>query len=313
MPIPISPHTGHTARALRFFREAEIWFAMGVAEPWPDDANPPESVVDDANVGRISVVGTPGPSLANVSLQFNQSPFSAGITSVFTANVAEFTVQAQSSSTYKVLNSLGTALTDASGADVFTVGSTARKDLITGLSLKVSGTLAAGEQKVFRVDGVVGYKRVESRKLVIQKDDGEIEYAGGNWTEISEADAYDKRVRHVFVEAVARYEELPFYHFRQIGVLTGLQAKTVGAWQSGTTYPLYSLVSHAGNTWQALSATASEPALSNSAWKQVSLASVAALLPQQVAHAGALELLANDTLIIRSANKKESLRAILEF
>lgn len=216
-PVPVAPDAGHTIRAKRFYDEAEIFMGIAVGDPWTDEAAPPTALVTDRNLGRITVTGSPGASLTsdNCKCEFNLECFQGGIES--------YRVVAASASTYNVVK-VSDESTVVSGRAVSATGQT---DIVKGLTFTVTSTgMTTAHTKVFKIDGPIAFKKVESKKYVIEDEDGEIEYAGGNWTEVDAADIFTKRVRHVWVKAVFRYAEHPEVDFRQVGVLTRLVRTT---------------------------------------------------------------------------------------
>lgn len=274
MPIPVAPNVGRTARALRFLSEPQIWVGVAVCDPWLNEAEPPVPVVADLNLGRVALTESNSTAMtaSNTQLLLNRKAFEGG--------VVAYRVRVTATNTYAFFS-----LT-AGGSETLIAGGlipspTPRTDLVKGLSLVLTATLpeaSVGESLTFKVDGAVGFKQVERRVLCVPDPEGDIDYAGGNFrtvptntTEQIQA-AYDSGARHVFIEAVLRYTELPLKSFRQSGVFTNLQPKSTVS----TPYPLV-------------------------------------LLPSQVEQVGALELVVNDTVVVRQANHREFMRYVLEF
>lgn len=274
MPIPVAPSVGRTARAIRFLNEPEIWVGIAVADPWLDESDPPLPTVADTNMGRIAVVESNSTVLTTgtASLRFTRDAFEGG--------VAAYRLRVTDANTYALysVSNLGSETLLAGG---LTPSATPRTTLVKGLSLTVTAEMPAasiGESVTYKVDGAIGFKQVERRMLCIPDADGDIDYAGGNFRSVPTATAaqlqaaYDSGARHVFVEAVLRYVELPLKSFRQSAVFTQLQPKSTVA----TPYP------------------------------QV-------LLPSQVERIGAMELVVNDSVVVRQANHREFMRYVLEF
>ncbi len=215
-PIPVGPDAGHTIRAKRFFEEfagAGIFVGIAVGDPWTDEAAPPTALETDRNLGRITVTGSPGASLTtnNCKCEFNLECFQAGIES--------YKVVAASASTYNVVKMSNSAVL-ASGVAVSPNGN---DSIVKGLTFTVtSSSMTTAHEKIFKVDGPIAFKKAEDIKYVVEDALGEIEYAGGNWTEVDAADIFARKVRHVWVKAVFRYAEHPAVDFRQSGVLTRL-------------------------------------------------------------------------------------------
>lgn len=70
---------------------------------------------------------------------------------------------------------------------------------------------------------VIGFKKVESRFLVVQDDDGPIEYRGSKWNMVSAEEAVEKGARWVYISTTLTYNELPTsLPYRQVGVYTNL-------------------------------------------------------------------------------------------
>jgi hypothetical protein len=222
-PIPVGPDAGHTIRAKRFFEEFAgdgIFVGLAVGDPWTDEAAPPTALETDRNLGRITVTGSPGASLTsdNCKCEFNLECFQAGIES--------YKIVAASASTYNVIK-----VSDSSVlASAVAVSANGNDSVVKGLTFTVTSTsMTTGHEKIFKIDGPIAFKKVEEIKYVVEDEDGEIEYAGGNWTEVDAADIFTQRVRHVWVKAVFRYAEHPAVDWRQSGVLTRLVRVTGNA------------------------------------------------------------------------------------
>lgn len=274
MPIPVAPSVGRTARAIRFLDEPEIWVGIAIVDPWLDELDPPVPTVSDVNLGRISVIESNSNLLTPTTAQlaFTRDTFESG--------VAAYRVRVTDANTY-ALFSISTAGSETLVAGNLSPSNAAQTALVKGLSLTVSADLPAssiGESVTFKVDGAIGFKQVERRMLCVPDENGDIDYAGGNFRSVPTNTpeqlqaAYDSGARHVFIEAVLRYTELPLKSFRQSAVFTQLQPKT------------------------------SVPA----PYPQV-------LLPNQVERIGAMELVVNDTVVVRQANHREFMRYVLEF
>lgn len=71
---------------------------------------------------------------------------------------------------------------------------------------------------------VIGYKKVEFRSLVVQDDNGTLEYRGSKWKIVPIADAIQMGARWVYISTTLTYNELPTeFPYRQVGVYTGVQ------------------------------------------------------------------------------------------
>lgn len=70
---------------------------------------------------------------------------------------------------------------------------------------------------------VIGYKRAEFKSLVVQDDNGSLEYRGTKWRAVKPEDAATEGARWVFISTGLTYNELPADEpYRKIGVYTGL-------------------------------------------------------------------------------------------
>lgn len=68
---------------------------------------------------------------------------------------------------------------------------------------------------------VIGYKKTEYRALVVQDDDGTLEYRGYKWKIVPEDEALEKGARWVYLSTTLTYNELPTDRpYRQVGVYT---------------------------------------------------------------------------------------------
>ena len=71
---------------------------------------------------------------------------------------------------------------------------------------------------------LIGFKKSEFKALVIQDDNGSLEYRGVNWRIVSPDDAITQGARWVYVSTELSYDELPTDKpYRQVGIYTGLR------------------------------------------------------------------------------------------
>lgn len=121
---------------------------------------------------------------------------------------------------------------------------------------------------------VAGYKKVESKFLVIPDDTGtgELTYQNQRWKIVPYDQALEKGARWVYISTYIAYSEFPTdLVYRQIGVFTGLKVK---------------------------------PGVESSSY---------ALTPDQVSDPGIGEALDNRTPIYREADQRERLTLVIEF
>lgn len=119
-----------------------------------------------------------------------------------------------------------------------------------------------------------GYKKVESKFLVIPDEDGtgELTYRNTKWKIVPYDQALDRGARWVYISSYVAYNEFPIdMSYRQVGVFTGLTAKSSVA--TGKTN----------------------------------------LLPSEVEDTGIPEVLDNRTPVYREADQREKLIVIIEF
>lgn len=84
---------------------------------------------------------------------------------------------------------------------------------------------------------LVGFKRTEFKSLVVQDDNGTLEYRNTKWRIVAPEDAQKVGARWVFLSAGLTFNELPAEKpYRAIGVYTGLKPV------EGTSEARYSLV-----------------------------------------------------------------------
>lgn len=119
-----------------------------------------------------------------------------------------------------------------------------------------------------------GYKKVESKFLVIPDEDGtgELTYRNSKWKIVPYDQAIAKGARWVYLSSFIAYNEFPIdISYRQVGVFTGLTAKSEV--ETGKTN----------------------------------------LLPSEVEDVGIHEVLDNRTPVYREADQREKLIVIIEF
>lgn len=170
--------------------------------------------VSDTIAGTVTAA-TASVTAADTSVRFNRECFIAGIES--------YKVVALSATTYQVRKVSDNSIITVLGNGVFTASATGNSDIVQGLTFYVTGTsMTATHYRTFKVDGPVTFKKASKVMLVKPDDEGEIEYYDGNYTELTEDEAYETGARHVYVEANFRYDEHPLVDYRQVTVLTGL-------------------------------------------------------------------------------------------
>lgn len=73
---------------------------------------------------------------------------------------------------------------------------------------------------------IIGFKKAEFRAMVIQDDNGTLEYRNTKWKIVNYADAPDLGARWVYISTYINYDELPIdMPYRQVGVFTNLVPK----------------------------------------------------------------------------------------
>jgi hypothetical protein len=198
-----------------------MFIGMARGEPWTDELNPPAVDVLALNIGTISNEAYTGASLnsSNTKTKLNQKPFLGGI--------VEYKVIALSTNTFEVRKVSDNSLV---GATPQTARTEPYDNLIQGIDLTVSNlTMTPGHFYTFKVDGPMGFKRIENKYLVVPDPEGTIDYRGTRWGVVSAQDAYKKGARYVYVQGFFRYDELPLVDYRQVGLFTGLtRANGVG-------------------------------------------------------------------------------------
>ena len=71
---------------------------------------------------------------------------------------------------------------------------------------------------------IVGFKKAEFKAMVVQDDNGSLEYRGVNWRIVSPTDAVTEGARWVYISTELSYDELPTNKpYRQVGIYTGLK------------------------------------------------------------------------------------------
>ena len=71
---------------------------------------------------------------------------------------------------------------------------------------------------------IIGFKKIEIRSMVIQDDEGSIEYRGTRWRSLGVEEAIEVGSRWVYISTVLTYNELPVSApYRQVGIYTGLK------------------------------------------------------------------------------------------
>ena len=71
---------------------------------------------------------------------------------------------------------------------------------------------------------IVGFKKAEFKAMVVQDDNGSLEYRGVNWRIVSPTDAVTEGARWVYISTELSYDELPTDKpYRQVGIYTGLK------------------------------------------------------------------------------------------
>lgn len=71
---------------------------------------------------------------------------------------------------------------------------------------------------------LIGFKRVETKAMVIQDDEGTIKYRGTKWKVVTPDEAVKVNSRWVYVAVNLQYNELPTDKaYRQVGLYSGLR------------------------------------------------------------------------------------------
>lgn len=69
-----------------------------------------------------------------------------------------------------------------------------------------------------------GYKKIETKTLVIPDEEGTIVYRNTKWSAVTEEEAFAKGARWCYVSVWFEYDELPTnIQYRQVGLFTGLK------------------------------------------------------------------------------------------
>lgn len=122
---------------------------------------------------------------------------------------------------------------------------------------------------------IIGYKKAEFKALVVQDNNGSLEYRGTKWRVVSPSDAIAEGARWVFVSTGLAYQDFAVEAsknvYRKVGVYTGLVPK------SGISEATY------------------------------------ALLPSQVQSQGLLEVIDFRKPVYRDTDVREKLKIVLEF
>ena len=72
---------------------------------------------------------------------------------------------------------------------------------------------------------VIGYKKIEFRSMVVQDDNGTLEYRGSKWKMVEPKNALKEGARWIYISTTLTYNELPILSpYRQVGIYTGLSA-----------------------------------------------------------------------------------------
>lgn len=71
---------------------------------------------------------------------------------------------------------------------------------------------------------VIGFKKIEFRSMVVQDENGTLEYRGSKWKIVTPEDALSEGARWIYLSTTLTYNELPTsLPYRQVGIYTGLQ------------------------------------------------------------------------------------------
>lgn len=72
------------------------------------------------------------------------------------------------------------------------------------------------------VSQIIGFKKVETKQLVIPDPSGSIIYRNTSWTTIVPTNAVASNAKWVYISSTIQYDDLPVGYYRQIGVYSGL-------------------------------------------------------------------------------------------
>lgn len=76
------------------------------------------------------------------------------------------------------------------------------------------------------IEDIQGYKKIETKTLVIPDEEGAIVYRNTRWSAVTVEEAYERGARWAYVCCWFEYDELPTnIQYRQVGLLTGLKRK----------------------------------------------------------------------------------------
>lgn len=210
----ITTATGHTARALRFYNESNIYIAFGKTSNWTNENSPPSPDSNARNIGMIVGETYVGGSLSgsNCVAKINAD--------VYTGGSKTYILKALTSSTYEVREMVGDVLV---GNASYSVQTAPRTNVIVGVDITVTGTLVANHTYTFTVDGPIGYKAVSVKYMVVPDNvDGTIIHGSQKYRIVSPSNAYSENARWVYIETTFSYDELPINDFRQLAVFSGL-------------------------------------------------------------------------------------------
>lgn len=73
-----------------------------------------------------------------------------------------------------------------------------------------------------KIEEPLGFKKCESKYIVMPDENGAIIYREGRWSIVPANQAYDKGAKWVYVDCYINYEELPLGFYRQVGLLVDL-------------------------------------------------------------------------------------------
>lgn len=204
---------GHVERALSFFNESENFVGFAKTTAWADETSPPTPDPAARNIGMVISESWSGTSMtsANAKANINRN--------LFTGGSQTFIVKALTSSTYEVRDANTNTL---QGNTSYATQTAARSNIVTGLDIKVSGTLVANDSYTFTADGAIGFKKVSVKYLVVPDSSGTITYNSQKYLIVDPTDARDLNARWVYVETEFDYSELPIQPFRQLGIFSNL-------------------------------------------------------------------------------------------
>ncbi len=215
MPGKVTVHS-HVFRALAFYDAPNTFVGIAKSQAWSNEASPPTPTTAEQNLGYISSQVYTGTSLNSVNC------FARINNSLFIGGVKQYRINALSSSTYEVRDVTFGLPGSLVGLSSYTTQTGARTDIITGLDIVVSETITPGDSYSFTMDGIIGFKLVSLKQMVIPDPSGTITYNGSTWSVVSPANAYTLNSRWVYVKAEIVYDELPVGQYRQEGVFTNL-------------------------------------------------------------------------------------------